>query len=102
MEWFTSNRFWVLILIVFLAMHMFGHGGHGGHGEGDRQRSRDRGYLWLRQPNLAATPLDEPGIKGRRITNICGSKCKEKFELNPEQYFCKSAGTPKSGHGCYG
>jgi Cu+-exporting ATPase len=31
---------------------------------------------------------------------FCGSNCKEKFDLNPEQYLGKSAGTPKSGHGC--
>jgi Cu+-exporting ATPase len=31
---------------------------------------------------------------------FCGSKCKEKFDLNPEQYLRKSAGTPKSGHDC--
>jgi YHS domain-containing protein len=31
---------------------------------------------------------------------FCGFKCKEKFDLNPEQYVGKSAGTPKSGQGC--
>ena len=31
---------------------------------------------------------------------FCGSKCKEQFDLNPEQYMGKSAGTPKSGQGC--
>jgi Cu+-exporting ATPase len=31
---------------------------------------------------------------------FCGSNCKEKFDLNPEQYLGKSAGTPMSGHGC--
>ena len=31
---------------------------------------------------------------------FCGSKCKEKFDLNPEQYEGKSAGTPESGQGC--
>jgi Cu+-exporting ATPase len=31
---------------------------------------------------------------------FCGSKCKEKFDLNPEQYVGKSAGTSKSGQGC--
>lgn len=44
MAWLTANWFWVLILIAFIAMHVFGHGGHGGHsghGGGDRQRSRD-------------------------------------------------------------
>ncbi len=32
MEWLAENWFWVLIGILFVAMHMFGHGGHGGHG----------------------------------------------------------------------
>lgn len=43
MAWLTANWFWVLILIAFIAMHVFGHGGHGGHsghGRGDRQRGR--------------------------------------------------------------
>ena len=31
---------------------------------------------------------------------FCGSGCKKKFDLNPEQYLGKAAGTPKSGHGC--
>jgi len=33
---------------------------------------------------------------------FCGSKCKEKFDLNPKQYLGKPAGAPKSGHGCCG
>jgi Cu+-exporting ATPase len=34
---------------------------------------------------------------------FCGSGCKEKFDLKPEQYLSKSgAATPKSGHGCCG
>ena len=44
MAWLTANWFWVLIFIVFIAMHLFGHGGHGGHsgrGGEDRQRSGD-------------------------------------------------------------
>ena len=43
MAWLTENWFWILTLIAFIAMHLFGHGGHGsrgGHG-GDRQRSPD-------------------------------------------------------------
>ena len=31
---------------------------------------------------------------------FCGPKCKEKFDVSPEQYVGTSAGTPKSGHGC--
>lgn len=34
MEWLAENWFWVVIGILFVAMHMFGHGGHGGHGGG--------------------------------------------------------------------
>lgn len=33
---------------------------------------------------------------------FCGSTCKEKFDLHPEQYVDKSAGTLKSGPGCCG
>jgi YHS domain-containing protein len=33
---------------------------------------------------------------------FCGSKCKEKFDASPEQYLGKSAGAPKTGHGCCG
>ena len=33
---------------------------------------------------------------------FCGSKCKENFDLKPDQYLSKSAGTAKSGHGCCG
>ena len=31
---------------------------------------------------------------------FCGSKCKEKFDLNPEQYLGKSSETPQGGCGC--
>ena len=34
MAWLTENWFWVLIGILFVAIHLFGHGGHGGHGGG--------------------------------------------------------------------
>ena len=34
MEWLAENWFWVVIGILFVAMHMFGHGGNGGHGGG--------------------------------------------------------------------
>lgn len=41
MDWLRQNGFWVLILIVFVAAHLFGHGGHGGHG--GRGESKPRG-----------------------------------------------------------
>jgi len=37
--------------------------------------------------------------KGQRYY-FCGAKCKEKFDLNPEQCVGNSAGTSKSGQGC--
>ncbi len=33
MEWLVENWFWVLIGILFVGMHLFGHGRHGGHGK---------------------------------------------------------------------
>ena len=44
MDWLLANWFWILIFILFVGMHLFGHGGHGGHsghGGGDRQRDKD-------------------------------------------------------------
>jgi hypothetical protein len=34
MEWIAENWFLILIFLLFVGMHMFGHGhgGHGGHG----------------------------------------------------------------------
>ncbi|NOZ53808.1 MAG: DUF2933 domain-containing protein [Gammaproteobacteria bacterium] len=34
MEWLAQNWLWVLIGVVFVGMHLFGHGGHGGGGSG--------------------------------------------------------------------
>ena len=31
---------------------------------------------------------------------FCGSGCKKKFDLHPEQYLGKSASAQQSGHGC--
>lgn len=32
MEWLANNWIWVLVGVLFVGMHLFGHGGHGGHG----------------------------------------------------------------------
>mgnify|MGYP001282073031 CR=1 FL=1 len=32
MEWLAQNWFWVVIGVLFVGMHLFGHGGHGGGG----------------------------------------------------------------------
>ena len=43
MEWLTSNIFFLVILLLCVGMHLFGHGrhgghsGHGDHGDSDRQ-----------------------------------------------------------------
>jgi hypothetical protein len=49
MEWLSQNWFFVLILVVFVGMHLFGHGCGGGHrhrGKGgagaDAQRDEER------------------------------------------------------------
>jgi len=42
MDWLSQNWFWVVIFVLFFAMHLFGYGGHGGHGgcSGDEPRRR--------------------------------------------------------------
>jgi Cu+-exporting ATPase len=50
----------------------------------------------------------EPGAAAGRSEyqgqtyHFCGAKCKEKFDLKPEQYLSNSGATSKSGHGCCG
>ena len=45
MEWLTANWFWILIGVLFVGMHLFGHGGHGGHaghgGGGNQSRGNE-------------------------------------------------------------
>jgi YHS domain-containing protein len=48
-----------------------------------------------------ATAAGRTEYKGQTYY-FCGTNCKEKFDLNPEQYLCKSSATPKSGHCCCG
>ena len=33
MDWLLTNWFWILIFVLFIAMHFVGHGGHGGHSD---------------------------------------------------------------------
>ena len=42
MDWLLQNWFWVLIAIIFVGVHLVGHGGHGGHG-GHRHGKADEG-----------------------------------------------------------
>ena len=46
-----------------------------------------------------ATAAGRTDYKGQTYF-FCGSKCKEKFDLDPEHYAGKSAGTAKSGPSC--
>lgn len=47
----------------------------------------------------AATAAGRSEHKGQTYY-FCGAKCKQKFDLNPEQYLNKSAGVPGSGGCC--
>ena len=47
----------------------------------------------------SATAAGRTEYKGQAYY-FCGSKCKEKFDLGPEQYLGKTAAKPKSSHGC--
>ncbi|MBL1215198.1 MAG: DUF2933 domain-containing protein [Ignavibacteriae bacterium] len=41
MEWLAENWFWVLVLILFVVMHIFGHGGHWKHSD-DKNEDKNR------------------------------------------------------------
>ena len=41
MDWLLQNWFWVLIAIIFVGVHLVGHGGHGGHGHGKADEGDD-------------------------------------------------------------
>ncbi|MBN8761892.1 MAG: hypothetical protein J0I63_00855 [Thiobacillus sp.] len=34
MDWLAQNWIWVVFFVLFIGMHLFGHGGHGGGGHG--------------------------------------------------------------------
>lgn len=44
MQWLAQNWFWIVISVLFIAMHLFGHGGGGcgGHGGHRRSDKKDR------------------------------------------------------------
>ncbi len=39
MQWLTQNWIWIVFFVLFIGMHLFGHGGHGG--ARDDQRPMD-------------------------------------------------------------
>lgn len=42
MDWVLANWFWILVFVLFIAMHLFGHGGHGGHSGHGGHRNTDK------------------------------------------------------------
>jgi len=34
MDWLAQNWIWVVFFVLFIGMHLFGHGGHGGGAHG--------------------------------------------------------------------
>lgn len=45
MEWLLENWFFILVAVLCIGMHFFGHGshgGHGGHGGGENRGSPDK------------------------------------------------------------
>ncbi len=43
MAWLSDNWFWVLIGVLFVGAHLFGHGGHG-HGRAHERGSGPDGH----------------------------------------------------------
>lgn len=43
MDWLAQNWIWVVFFVLFVGMHLFGHGGHGGHGGGGDSDQRPAG-----------------------------------------------------------
>lgn len=41
MDWLRENWVSILIFIVFIAMHLFGHGMHGGHPPQGRKKEEE-------------------------------------------------------------
>lgn len=47
-KWLAENWFWIVFAIIFVAMHMFGHGGYGrygNHGDQDGQMNKYTGLF---------------------------------------------------------
>lgn len=58
-HWLVTNWFWILIVIAFIALHLFGHGGHGGHGgHRDIDGTRDDAPTRDRAPRDSDPPPD--------------------------------------------
>lgn len=54
MSWLAGNWAWILLMVAFFALHLFGHG-HGGHRHGRRVTQR-----------VDATPDAHPGHDPRQ------------------------------------
>lgn len=51
MEWVRENWVSILILIVFIAIHLFGHGLHGGHEGRSKEGEEHKGHSMESSPD---------------------------------------------------
>jgi hypothetical protein len=71
MAWLLQNWFWVLIAIIFVGVHLVGHGGHGGHGHGGHANEKvDEG-----DDPLHASHRDEQVSKSHDHQHKGGRSC---------------------------
>jgi hypothetical protein len=71
MAWLLQNWFWVLIAILFVGVHLVGHGGHGGHGHGGHANEKvDEG-----DDPLHASHRDEQVSKSHDHQHKGGRSC---------------------------
>jgi hypothetical protein len=71
MAWLLQNWFWVLIAIIFVGVHLVGHGGHGGHGHGGHANEKvDEG-----DDPLHASHKDEQASKSHDHQHKGGRSC---------------------------
>lgn len=68
MDWLSQNWFFVLLLVAFVGMHLFGHGGHGGHTAVDRPAARIETTPGATNPRRAATTTTAATGVGTRFT----------------------------------
>lgn len=71
MNWLSANWIWILVGLVFVALHLFGHGGHRGHG---RKRAVKVVINHIVRRKAKPWPLPLPRIKLRRMFTNAGGR----------------------------
>lgn len=56
MTWLLENWFWILIFVLFIAIHLFGHGGHGGHQQGKDEKEKDNAQAQIENTSSGGHP----------------------------------------------